>query len=318
MSDQQLPTSYSSLPFRHIKVEHVPASSPTPTPVLLIKLHRPEKLNAFTFVMQDDLELVYRLVDKDPRVKCLVLTGSGKSMCAGMDLQLGFGKDAESSTQERERNADHRDSGGQVVLAIHQCSKPTIAAINGAAVGVGITMCLPAAIRVAYAKAKIGFVFSQRGIVMEACSSFFLPRLIGHSRSLFLTTTGGVYTADSPHFGPLFAEVLPTPEATVQRALELANQVANNTSIVSTKLMRDLMYRGPLSAEETHLLDSRILDGIHMKKDNSEGVQSFLEKRPARFEGALPADGPDVYPWWTPVDTSKVSPVNSKGGSSKL
>lgn len=110
MSDQQLPSSYSSLPLRHIKVEHVPASSPTPTPVLVIKLHRPEKLNAFTFLMQEDLELVYRLVDKDPRVKCVVLTGAGKSLCAGMDLQLGFGKDAEASTQQRERNADHRDS----------------------------------------------------------------------------------------------------------------------------------------------------------------------------------------------------------------
>lgn len=205
-----------------------------------------------------------------------------------------------------------------MVLAIHQCSKPTIAAINGAAVGVGITMCLPAAIRVAYAKAKIGFVFSQRGIVMEACSSFFLPRLIGHSRAMFLTTTGGVYTADNAHFGPLFAEVMPTPEATLDRALELANQVANNTSIVSTKLMRDLMYRGPQSAEETHLLDSRILDGIFMKKDNSEGVNSFLEKRPAKFEGVLPADGPDVYPWWTPVDTRKKQVEDSKDRTSKL
>ena len=134
--------------------------------------------------------------------------------------------------------ADLLHSGGRTSLAIHQCSKPTIAAMQGSAVGVGITMCLPACIRVAYAKAKIGFVFSRRGIIMEACSSYFLPRLIGHSRALHLTTTGSVYPADHPLYSTLFSEIMPTPQATLARALELADDVAKNTSTVSTKMMR--------------------------------------------------------------------------------
>lgn len=187
-------------------------------------------------------------------------------------------------------------------LAIHRCSKPTVAAIQGAAVGIGITMCLPACIRVAYSKAKVGFVFARRGLIMEACSSFFLPRLIGHSRALHLTTTGSVYTADNPLFGTLFSELLPSPEATLARALELADEVANNTSTVSTKMMRELMYRGPDSAEGAHLLDSKVIHGLFGSKDNLEGVHSFLEKRPAKFSGNVPENAPDAYPWWNQVD----------------
>ena len=153
-------------------------------------------------------------------------------------------------------------------------------------------MVLPSVIRLAYAKAKVGFVFGQRGLVMEACSSFFLPRLIGHSKAQYLVATGAVYTADSPHFGDLFNEILPTPEATLARAHELAQQIVKNTSIVSNKVMRDLMFRGPNSAEETHLLDSKMIHGLYGKKDNLEGIESFLEKRPPKFSGNVPADAP--------------------------
>ena len=198
--------------------------------------------------------------------------------------------------------------GGRVVLAIHRCSKPTIAAINGAAVGVGITMCLPACICVAYSKAKIGFVFAQRGILMEACSSFFLPRLIGHARALHLVTTGSVYPASSPYFGSLFTDVLDTPEATVARALEMARDVAKNTSIVSNKIMRDMMYRGPNSAEAAHLLDSRMIGGMSSSQDKNEGIQSFLEKRPANFTGTLAEDKPESYPWWYSLDLGEYHP----------
>lgn len=201
-------------------------------------------------------------------------------------------------------------------LAIHHCSKPTIAAIQGAAVGVGITMCLPACIRIAYEKAKIGFVFSRRGIIMEACSSYFLPRLIGYSRALHLTTTGSVYPADHPLFGTLFSETCSTPEATLPRALELAAEIAKNTSTVSTKMMRELMYRGPDSAEGTHLLDSRIIHGLFGSKDNVEGVESFLEKRQVNFTGQVPQDAPDWYPWWQQVDIGEKGVDNR--GKSKL
>ncbi|KIW99819.1 uncharacterized protein Z518_10747 [Rhinocladiella mackenziei CBS 650.93] len=302
----KVPDSYASLPCRHIRVSHVPASSPTPTPVILITLNRPEKHNAFTDVMREDLERVYELLDIDERVKVVVLTGAGRSYCAGADLEIGFlgarDEKGEIKNPKTERDVDHRDGGGRVSLAIHHCSKPTIAAIQGAAVGVGITMCLPACIRIAYAQAKVGFVFSRRGLIMEACSSYFLPRLIGHSRALHLTTTGMVYPADHPLFGTLFSETCPTPEATLSRALELADEIAKNTSTVSTKMMRELMYRGPDSAEGAHLLDSRIIHGMFGSKDNIEGVESFLQKRQANFTGQVPRNAPNGYPWWQQID----------------
>ena len=159
-------------------------------------------------------------------------------------------------------------------------------------------MTLPASIRVACASAKIGFVFVRRGIIMEACSSYFLPRLIGMSRAMHLITTGSLYPASHPLLTNLFSEVLPTPEATVTRALELADEVAKNTSTVSTKLMRDLMYRGANSAEGAHLLDSRVIFGLFESKDNNKGVKSFFEKRPPNFQGKMPDDAPNAYPWW--------------------
>ena len=176
-------------------------------------------------------------------------------------------------------------------------------------------MTLPASIRVACASAKIGFVFARRGIVMEACSSYFLPRLIGMSRAMHLITTGSVYPASHPLLTNLLSEVQPTPEATVARALELADEVAKNTSTVSTKLMRDLMYRGANSAEGAHLLDSRIIFGLFGSKDNNEGVKSFFEKRPPNFQGKMPDDAPNAYPWWERVDvasSAKASPLGSK------
>jgi enoyl-CoA hydratase/carnithine racemase len=175
-------------------------------------------------------------------------------------------------------------------------------------------MTLPASIRVACASAKIGFVFARRGIIMEACSSYFLPRLIGLSRAMHLTTTGSVYPASHPLLANLFSEVLPTPEATVARALELADEVAKNTSTISTKLMRDLMYRGPDSAEGAHLLDSRVIFGLFGSKDNDEGVKSFFEKRPPNFQGKMPDDAPNVYPWWESVAIAS-SPKASRPGS---
>jgi enoyl-CoA hydratase/carnithine racemase len=289
--------------------------------VILITLNRPEKHNAFTETMREDMERVYELVDIDPRVKVVVLTGAGRSFCAGADLDVGFlgakDENGELKNPKTERDVDHRDGGGRVSLAVHHCSKPTIAAIQGAAVGVGITMCLPACIRVAYEKAKVGFVFSRRGIIMEACSSFFLPRLIGLSRAIHLTTTGAVYPASHPLFGTLFSETCPTPEATLSRALELADEIATNTSTVSTKLMRELMYRGADSPEGAHLLDSRIIHGLFGSKDNLEGVGSFLQKRQVNFTGQVPQDAPDWYPWWSQVDIGDKRPEN-RGGKSKL
>lgn len=168
----KLPQNYAELPFTQIKVSHVPESSSEVTPVVLLTLYRPNKYNAFTLTMMRELEHAYTLFDIDDRIKCIVQTGHGKMFCAGADLDSGFVGGQESIR-------DHRDGGGRVVMAINRCRKPTIGAVNGSAVGIGITMTLPMNIRIAYEGAKIGFVFARRGLVMEAASSFFLPRLIG-------------------------------------------------------------------------------------------------------------------------------------------
>lgn len=318
----ELPSSYAKLDLSDIKISHVPESSLEPTPVLVLTLNRPNNNNAFTKNMQESITEFYTLVNNDPRVKVIVLTGAGRMFCAGADLDIGFGGGASRSgantvAARAERSVDHRDGGGRVSLAIHQCSKPTIAAITGSAVGVGITMTLPCAIRIASAKAKIGFVFARRGIIMEACSHYFLPKLIGLSRALHLTTTGSVYPADHNLLRELFSEVMPTPEATLKRALELADEVAKNTSTVSNKLMRDLMYRTPASAEEAHLLDSRVIHGLFGTPDNLEGVKSFFEKRSANFTGTMLENAPEAWPWWSQVDVGSVPKV-TKLKASKL
>ena len=290
------PASYADVPYRHIRVSHIPASSPSPTPVILVTLYRPGKHNAFTAEMTEDLESVFETLSADNRVKAIVVTGhGGKIFCAGADLEGG----GFATGTDTVRN--HRDGGGRVSLAIYRCTKPVIAAINGSAVGVGITMTLPMNIRIVSNKAKVGFVFSRRGLIMEAVSSFFLPRLIGHSRAMHLVTTGAVYPSTSPLFGDLFSEIVES-ERVLPRALELADEIAQNTSTVSTQLMKDLMYRGPASPEETHLLDSKIIFALFDSKDRYEGVNSFLEKRPARMTGVVPDDAPTEWPWWTPVE----------------
>ena len=159
-------------------------------------------------------------------------------------------------------------------------------------------MTLPMTIRIAYKNAKIGFPFAKRAIIMEACSSFFLPRLIGHSRALHLVATGDTYPADHPLLANLFSETLDKPEDVLPRAIQIADNIVKNSSLVSLAVMRDLMYRGPSSAEETHMLDSRLLYEMFGTDDNKESVKAFLEKRPAKFMATMENDSPPGYPWW--------------------
>ncbi|ORY12401.1 enoyl-CoA hydratase/isomeras-like protein [Clohesyomyces aquaticus] len=298
----QLPKSYNDVPFTQIKTQHY-EHDPS---IIILTLWRPKNHNAFTNTMMLEIEEAYGMFDVDDRVKCVVVTGTGRIFCAGADLDVGFKAGGE-------RVNEHRDGGGRVTLAIHHCRKPTIGALQGSAVGVGITMTLPMNIRITCSTAKIGFVFARRGLVMEACSSFFLPRLIGHSRAMQAVTTGATYLAGDRVWDGLFAEVVGSSEEVLPRALEVAKEVVGNTSVVSTYLMKEMMYRDMGSAEGTHLLDSRLLYGLFTSRDNKEGVSSFMQKRPANFSGTMENTDVSAYPWWMPIDVVNRAKVDPSG-----
>jgi enoyl-CoA hydratase/carnithine racemase len=177
-------------------------------------------------------------------------------------------------------------------------------AINGHGVGIGATIQLSAAIRIATADAKIGFVFSRRGVVMEGCSSYFLPRLIGFSRAMHLTTTAATYLASDPLLRGLYSEITPTPQRCLERALEIADDVAKNTSLVSYELIKSMMFRSVDTLEDHHLLESKLISAMYGSRDNVEGTRSFFEKRSPKFSATVDGDAPPAYPWWTQVDTS--------------
>ncbi|KAJ5305898.1 hypothetical protein N7508_004913 [Penicillium antarcticum] len=310
-SDIELPSSYEKVETTgHVVVSHYPPGSPTATPVVVVTLNRPANQNAFTGQMVQDFEKLFPMFDVDERVKVIVLTGAGKTFCAGADLDIGFG----GGQKRKERYADHRDGGGRVALAIYRCRKPTIAAMQGSAVGVGMTMTLPAIIRIAYEKGKYGFVFARRGITMESCSSFFLPRLVGHSNASYLVSTGGVFPPTSKHFGDLFNEVLPDPSKVFPRAIELATEIAENVSPSASYLNRALMWRDTGSAEAAHLIESHVIYHMFAAPDQKEGVSAFFEKRKPNFRTNLDENPPANVPWWTEVDTGR----NPKAKISKL
>jgi enoyl-CoA hydratase/carnithine racemase len=267
--------------------------------VALIRLNRPEQLNAFTPVMRHELLALFQEADGDDAVRAVVVTGQGRAFCAGADLSAGGSSFEKAQTPGQAAISRHRDGGGQVALAIFNCRKPVIAAINGPAVGIGITMTLPMDIRVAAEDAKIGFVFTRRGVVPEACSSWFLPRIVGISKAAELVLTGRVFrAADESHSG-LFNYVLPR-EQVLPKALSIAREIADHTSAVSVTLSKALLWHGLAEndPQSAHLIDSRCFFWASRQKDVYEGVQSFLEKRPPRFPGSPTKDLPDFYPWW--------------------
>ncbi len=268
--------------------------------VALVTLDRPEQMNAFTHVMREELKHIFDQADQDDAVRAVVVTGAGRAFCAGADLSGGGGTfDRRGEDGRPVRLAEHRDGGGQVALAIHRCRKPVIAAINGAAVGVGLTMTLAMDLRVAAEDAKLGFVFCRRGVVPEACSSWFLPRLVGPAKAAELVFTGRVFQARDEAGSGLFNYVLPAGQV-LDKALDLAREIADNTSAVSVALAKALLQRGlsDPDPQTTHLHDSRVFLWAGRQADAAEGIQSFLEKRPPRFSLSPTRDLPEFYPWW--------------------
>jgi len=265
--------------------------------VLTITLNRPDRLNAWTPTMGTELMAAFDAADTDDAVRAIIVTGAGRGFCAGADLQAGG-----STFAQREREGDDpvpRDGGGRFTLRIFDCTKPVIAAINGAAVGVGATMTLPMDIRLAADDARVGFVFARRGIVPEACSSWFLPRLVGISRAMEWVSTGRVFSAQEALEGGLVRSLHPQDEL-LDAARALAAEIVQNTAPVSVALARRMMWR-MLGAEHpmlAHRADSRGMFYRGRSADAAEGIASFLEKRPAQFPDRVSEGLPDIMPGW--------------------
>jgi enoyl-CoA hydratase/carnithine racemase len=250
--------------------------------------------------MREELIHLFQLADQDDAVRVVVITGAGRAFCAGADLSSGGSTFDRARREGREiRLSSHRDGGGRIALAVFNCRKPVIAAIHGPAVGIGITMTLPMDIRIAAEDAKIGFVFARRGVVPEACSSWFLPRIVGISKAAELVFTGRVFRAAEEAHSGLFNYVLPK-EQVLPKALSIAREIADHTSAVSVTLSKALLWHGLAEGDpqSVHLIDSRCFFWAGKNKDAYEGVQSFLEKRPPQFSLSPTKDLPDFYPWW--------------------
>jgi enoyl-CoA hydratase/carnithine racemase len=271
--------------------------------VLTITLNRPDRLNAWTARMGRELIEAFDRADADDEVRAIIVTGAGRGFCAGADLAAGgetFDYRAREQADADRSEIVQRDNGGEFTLRIFESTKPVIAAINGPAVGVGATMTLPMDIRLAADDARIGFVFARRGIVPEACSSWFLPRVVGISRAMEWVASGRVFSAQEALEGGLVRSLHPGGEL-LDAARVLAREIAENTAPVSVALARQMMWR-MLGAEHpmiAHRADSRGMLFRGQSADAVEGVTAFLEKRPARFPDRVSDGLPDIMPGWT-------------------
>ena len=264
--------------------------------VMTVTLNRPDRLNVFTTQMMFDWLDVLDAIDADDDVRAVIVTGAGRGFCAGADLG-GGGKTFDASREDK--IDEHRDGGGRVTLRIFECKKPIIAAVNGAAVGVGATMTLPMDVRIASEDARFGFVFARRGIVPEAASSWFLPRVVGISQAMEWVATGRVFGAAEALAGRLVSRVVPAAEL-LPAAHALAREIADNTSAISVALARQMLWKmlGADHPMEAHKVDSQAIFSMGRSADAYEGVQSFLEKRPPRFTMKASSEMPAFFPWW--------------------
>ena len=283
--------------------------------VATVTLDRPEQLNAFTLRMCLELLDVLDVVDADPRVRVLVVTGAGRAFCAGADLSAGAdtfdpsalpgaasARGAAAGAPRRELDR-RRDTGGVVALRLFDLTKPVIAAINGPAVGVGATVTLPMDLRLASTSARFGFVFAARGIVPEACSSWFLPRLVGIQQALEWCYTARVFPAAEALDAGLVRS-LHEPDDLLPAAQDLARTIAEHAAPVSAALTRQMLWKGLTEVHpmDAHRVDSPGVEHTGGGADSREGIAAFFEKRPARWKLRVPGDLPDWYPWWDPSE----------------
>ena len=267
--------------------------------IATVTMNRPDRLNAFSKAMVEELIDVIDVTDADDAVRAVIFTGAGRGFCAGADLSAGaktFDKSERPSTDSIEAL---RDGGGRVTLRFYESKKPLIAAVNGPAVGIGMTMQLPMDFRIASTEARFGLVFTRRGVVMEACSSWFLPRIVGISQAMEWVMSGRVFPADEALKGGLVSQVV-APDDLLPTARAIAREIAENTSAVSVTLCRHMMWKmlGADHPMEAHKIDSRGIRTMGQLPDAYEGVQSFLEKRPGNYTMKPSTDIPDFFPWW--------------------
>lgn len=277
--------------------------------ILTVTLDRPDRLNAFTVDMADELVALFTAVNSRDEVRAVVVTGAGRAFCAGMELAAEgnvFGLDESrqpvlsdlDDLDDPEILRGVRDTGGRVTLAIFDCRKPVIAAVNGAAVGIGATMTLAMDVRLASEEARIGFVFGKLGIVPEAASTWFLPRIVGMARALEWVYSAEVLSAQEAREGGLVSRVVPAASL-LEEAQELARRISRNRSPVAVALTRQMMYRNSAlpHPREAHRIDSLAMF-YTSTADGREGVEAFREKREPRFTGSAHTDMPPFYPWW--------------------
>lgn len=274
--------------------------------ILIIRLNRPENMNAFTIEMGEELIRVLDAADDNDEVRAIIFTGNGRAFCAGMDLSsdgnvFGLDESVDANSPDMEKN---RDAGGVLTLRMFRMKKPLIGAINGASVGVGTTMQLPMDVRIASEKAKFGFVFSQRGVTLESCASWFLPRLVGLPKALEWSFSGKVFGADEALAGGLVSEVV-AADALLDRAIEIAKGFIGNTSAMSVAVNRQLLWRmmGADHPMEAHKAESRTMYHASVR-DGKEGVMSFLEKREPEFKDKISDGAPAGFDWEQEPDWS--------------
>ncbi len=267
--------------------------------VATLTMSRPDKLNAFTGRMMHEMITALDMADADDDVRAVIVTGEGRAFCAGADLSSGGDTFARGGSDVIGSSGVPRDGGGMLSLRIFESKKPVIGAINGAAVGVGVTMTLPMDFRLASTSARFGFVFTRRGITPEAASGWFLPRVVGISQALEWTYTGRIFDADEALAGRLVRS-LHAPDQLLPAARALAVEIADNGAPVSVALTRQMMWRllGAEHPMEAHRVDSRAILERGRSADAHEGVTSFLEKRPAEFTDRVSDGLPEIFPAW--------------------